>query len=57
MKPAMSGGITLNDEENQSSARDFQFEMLIAALFKRAGYGVPLQNLTWSFQRAEVTSA
>lgn len=44
LAPAMSGGITLGDEKNQSSARDFQFEMLVAALFKRAGYGVALSE-------------
>lgn len=40
LRPAMSGGKTLADEQNQSSARDFQFEMLVAALLKRAGYEV-----------------
>lgn len=40
MTPAMSGGSTLGEEKRQSSARDFQFEMLVAALFKRAGYDV-----------------
>ena len=39
---AMSGGRTLADEQNQSSARDFQFEALVAALFRRADYDVRL---------------
>ena len=37
---AMKGGKLLGDEKNHSSARDFQFELFIGAIFKRGGYDV-----------------
>lgn len=37
---AMKGGKLLADEKNKKSARDFQFELFIGAIFKRGGYDV-----------------
>ena len=41
---AMKGGKLLGDEKNQSSARDFQFELFIGAIFKRGGYDVSFEE-------------
>lgn len=41
---AMKGGRLLADEKNQSSARDFQFELFIGAIFKRGGYDVSFEE-------------
>ncbi len=41
---AMKGGKLLGDEKNQSSARDFQFELFIGAIFKRGGYDVSFED-------------
>jgi hypothetical protein len=41
---AMKGGKLLGDEKNQSSARDFQFELFIGAIFNRGGYDVSFED-------------
>jgi hypothetical protein len=41
---AMKGGKLLEDEKNQSSARDFQFELFMGAMFKRGGYDVSFEE-------------
>jgi hypothetical protein len=41
---AMKGGKLLGDEKNQSSARDFQFELFIGAIFRRGGYDVSFEE-------------
>jgi hypothetical protein len=39
---ALSGGVVRADEKKHSPARDFQFELIIASMFRRAKYGVEL---------------
>lgn len=41
---AMKGGKLLGDEKNHSSARDFQFELFMGAIFKRASYDVHFEE-------------
>src|SRR5689334_10391943 len=42
LQVALGGGVVRTDEVRHSPARDIQFELLVAAVFRRAGYAVQL---------------